>query len=156
MTTFARLLADLARAEVAFLTVGGLAVAQAGYARYTEDVDVLVATKPASLDRLVGVLAKIHPDAAGLTAANFPLEEGAVRVVGDLVVDIFTLMSGHTYADLLPLSDVHEVEGQPVRFLSAEGLLRLKAPSLRPKDQTDAAELRRMLDEQNRQANSDG
>ena len=141
-------LAELARADVVFLTVGGLAVAQAGYPRFTEDIDVLVEASPDNLDRLVGVLSTFGEGAAAeLTPADFPLEEGAVRVIEDVVIDVFTLMSGHTYADLLPLSDLHDVEGEAVRFLSAEGLLRLKAPSLRPKDQTDAAELRRILRE---------
>ncbi len=124
-----------------------MAVAQAGYARFTEDIDILVSTAPASLDALVTVLATVHPDAAVLAHDDFPLEEGAVRIAGDLVVDVFTQMSGLTYADLLPLSSLHPVEDTSVRFLSAEGLIRLKAPSLRPKDQTDTAELRRILKE---------
>ena len=141
-------LAELARADVVFLTVGGLAVAQAGYPRFTEDIDVLVEASPDNLDRLVGVLSTFGEGAAAeLTPADFPLEEGAVRVIEDVVIDVFTLMSGHTYANLLPRSDLHDVEGEAVRVLSAEGLLRLKAPSLRPKDQTDAAELRRILRE---------
>lgn len=147
MTTFASVLAALARADVEFLVVGGLAVAQAGYVRYTEDVDVLVASGAANVRRLIDALAAVGGGAAAeLSPDDFPLEEGAVRVVEeDVVVDLFTLMSGHTYADLLPLSVPHDVGGAAVRFLGAEGLVRLKADSLRPKDQTDVAALRAIL-----------
>jgi hypothetical protein len=146
MTTFASVLAALARADVAFLVVGGLAVAQAGYARYTEDVDVLVEVSEPNLDRLIGALAGVGEGAAAeLSPDDFPLEEGAVRVVEEFPIDVFTRMSGHAYADLLPLSAPHDVEGEPVRFLGAEGLIRLKSMSLRPKDQLDVAVLRDLL-----------
>lgn len=67
-------------------------------------------------------------------------------VAEDFDVDLFTLMTGHTYADLLPLSDVHEVEGEAVRFLGAEGLIRLKSGSLRPKGQLGVLALRDLLE----------
>ena len=148
MTTFASLLAMLARADVDFLVVGGLAVAQAGYVRYTEDVDLLVRSERDNVERLIGALATVGDGAASeLTPADFPMEEGAVRVIEDVVVDVFTQMSGHTYEDLLPLSDTHDVAGEAVRFLGAEGLIRLKAPSRRPKDQLDVDMLRRLRDD---------
>ena len=123
-----------------------MAVAQAGFARYTEDVDLLVEASEPNLLRLIDTLASFGDGAAAeLTPADFPLEEGAVRIIEDEVVDVFTQMSGHTYADLLPVTTVHDVGGQAVRFLSAEGLLRLKEPSLRPRDQAVAAALRAIL-----------
>jgi hypothetical protein len=51
-------------------------------------------------------------------------------------------MSGHTYDDLLSMTATHEVDDVTVRHLSAEGLIRLKAGSFRPKDQLDVAALR--------------
>ena len=139
-------LAALARADVAAIVVGGWAVAYAGYPRFTEDVDVIVDASEPNLQRLIDVLASFGEGAAAeLVPADFPQEEGAIRIIEDDVIDVFTQMTGHTYADLLPLSTVHAVEGEPVRFLSAEGLLLLKGPSLRPRDQADAAALRAIL-----------
>ena len=150
MDTFASVLAALARADVEFVVVGGLAVAYAGFGRTTEDVDVLVAASEPNLRRLIDVLGGFgEGHAAELTPADFPLEEGYVRVAEDFDLDLFTLMSGHTYADLLPLAEAHEVEGAPVRFLGAEGLIRLKADSLRPKDQADVAVPRDLLRRKN-------
>lgn len=143
---FAELLAALAAAQVDFLVVGGLAVAQAGYLRATLDVDLLLDASEANLVRLLSALHGFSEEAAEvLSPDDFPLEEGAIRVAEDFDLDLFTLMSGETYADLLPLSAEHLVLGRPVRFLSAEGLIRLKAPSLRPKDRLDVEMLRRLL-----------
>ena len=143
MLTFESALAALARAEVDFLVVGGLAVARAGFVRVTDDVDLLVEGGADNLRRLIDTLATFGSGAAAeLTPDDFPLEEGAVRVAEDFDVDLFTLMSGHTYADLLPLSAPYDVGGVAVRFLGAEGLIRLKADSLRPRDQADVAALR--------------
>jgi hypothetical protein len=143
MDTFAGLLAALARADVDFIVVGGLAVAFAGYPRVTDDVDILIDTAPANINRMLGVLSGFGDGAATeLSTDDFPLEEGCVRVAEHFDLDIFTLMSGHSYADLLPIAATHDVEGMPVRHLSAEGLIRLKENSLRPKDQLDVAALR--------------
>ena len=144
--TFADALAVLAKREVEFMVVGGLAVARAGYARITEDLDLLVEASESNLSTLIDVLCTFGEGAAAeLTPADFPLEEGCVRIVEDFPIDIFTLMSARTYADLEPLSVPHEVEGEVVRFLSAEGLIQLKADSLRPKDQLDVQVLRDIL-----------
>ena len=43
--SFEKLLVTLARAEVRFIVVGGLAVSLNGYVRLTEDVDFVVGTE---------------------------------------------------------------------------------------------------------------
>ena len=147
MLTFASALAAMSRAGVDFVVVGGLAVAKAGYARTTIDVDVLVEPSPDNLRRLIDTLATFGSGAAAeLSPADFPAEEGAVRVAEDFDIDVFTQMSGRSFADLLPLCDLHEMDGEPVHFLGAEGLILLKADSLRPRDQLDVHALRRILD----------
>ena len=146
MLTFASALAALARVEVDFVVVGGLAVARAGYVRVTDDVDILVDAQPDNLHRLIGVLATFGEGAAAeLAPDDFPVEEGAVRIAEDFDIDVFTQMSGRTYDELAPLSVNHDVEGEGVLFLGAEGLIALKADSLRPKDQLDVQALRALL-----------
>ncbi|MEP0546785.1 MAG: nucleotidyltransferase [Rhodothermales bacterium] len=146
MDTFASLLAALGRAGVDFVVVGGLAVAFVGYARVTDDVDILVDADPANLRSMLDVLTGFGEGAAAeLSPDDFPMEEGCVRVAETFDLDIFTQMSGLTYADLLLQTATQEVEGVPIRHLTAEGLLRLKTDSLRPKDQLDVAALRAIL-----------
>lgn len=140
---FASALVALSRHGAEFIVVGGLAVAEAGFARVTDDVDVLVEASPENLRRVIAGLSELgEGHAAQLAPEDFPLEEGCVRIAEEFDTDVFTLMSGHTYADLLPLSRERDVQGYRVRFLGAEGLVRLKEASLRPKDQIDAAALR--------------
>lgn len=140
---FDALLAVLARAEVDFLVVGGVAVAEAGFQRFTEDIDLLVEGSRENVRRLIAALSDYGDGAAAeLTEDDFPDEEGAVRLIDDVVVDLFTRMSGQTYADLLSLTVVGDRSGIAVRFLNAEGLIRLKSASLRPKDRIDTEALR--------------
>lgn len=130
MIMFAETLAILAKRKVDFIVVGGLAVAQAGFARITEDLDLLVEASESNLNSLIDVLAGIGEGAASaLTPADLPLEEGCVRIIEDFPIDIFTLMSSRTFADLEPLVQTHIVEDQPVKFLGEEGLIQLKADS---------------------------
>jgi hypothetical protein len=146
MTTFESLLAELGRAEVDFIVVGGLAVAFAGFPRATDDLDILVSAERRNLERLLEVLRRFGQGAATeLDVTDFPLEEGCVRVAEDFDVDIFTLMSGYSFEDLLPLAAEARVQDAAVLFLSAKGLLQLKADSLRPKDQLDVQVLREIL-----------
>ncbi len=144
MNTYEELLAGLSRSGVEYILVGGLAVSMNGYVRATEDVDILVETSGANLERMLGCLQAFGEGAAAeLNLEDFPLEEGAVRGVEAFPLDIYIQMSGYTYEDLLPLTKVSE--HMPVRFLDAAGLIRLKASSLRPKDQTDVLALRERL-----------
>lgn len=143
MNGFEKLLAGLSAARVDFILVGGLAVAFAGYARATEDVDILVEASTENVERMLACLEVFgEGHASELDPADFALEEGAVRVVEDFPLDIFTQMSGHTYEDLLSFTDEHAVQHTTVRHLNAEGLIRLKKDSLRPKDQLDVQALR--------------
>ena len=143
MDTFESTLAALTRLRVDFLVVGGLAVARAGFARMTDHLGLLVEPSRANLARLIGALSTFGDGAASeLTPDDFPVEEGAVRVAEDFDIDLFTVVSGQTYADLLPETTSHDVDGVTVRFLGAEALIRLKSASLRPKDRLDAEALR--------------
>jgi hypothetical protein len=144
MIEFDALLVLLADAEVEFVVVGGYAVMKAGYVRVTEDIDLLIEASEANVTRFLRAMQSFSPAAADLSPRDFPLEEGCIRFEEELDVDVFTLMSGRTFADLLPLSTAHDVQGRPVHFLGRDGLITLKSGSLRPKDQLDVAHLRRL------------
>ena len=146
MDSFESVLVALSRSGVEYILVGGLAVALCGFVRATEDVDILVEASPENLSRLLGCLEAFGEGSAReLDLDDFPLEEGCVRIVEDFPLDVFTLISGRTYADLLPMTAEHTLGDVIIRHLNAEGLLLLKAPSLRPKDQLDADALRTIL-----------
>ena len=107
---FDALLVLLARADIAFVVVGGVAVA--GFARFTEDLGLLVEASETNVERLIAALAAYGDGAAAdLTLADFPDAEGAVRILDEIALDVFTRMSGRTYADLLPLTTTREIGG---------------------------------------------
>jgi len=143
-TPYERLLVSLARADVDFMVVGGVAVALNGFIRTTEDVDILIERSKQNVERLLGALAFFgQGHARELSFRDFDEAEGAVRVIEEFPLDIFTIMRGHTYRDLLNQSLQTDIQGTKIGFLNAEGLIQLKQSSTREKDQLDVAALRR-------------
>ena len=146
ITPFEKLLVTLARNEVAFLTVGGVACSLNGFVRTTEDVDLLVDNKPDNIARLLQTLAHFGQGfARDLSPADFTDEEGSIRVIEDFPIDLFVRMGGRHYGDLLLYRRWFDVEGVPIPYLGAEGLILLKQDSVREKDRIDVVALRERL-----------
>lgn len=142
---FEKLLADLVRAEVRFLVVGGVACALNGFARTTEDLDLLVDAAPENLERLLATLVRFGDGhARELSVSDFTDEEGAIQVVEDFPVDMFVRMNGLRYADMLRHAKWSELDGLEIPYIDIDGLLRLKSGSLRPRDQIDVELLQRL------------
>lgn len=148
MSPFEKLLVDLARADVQYVTVGGVACVFNGHVRTTQDVDILVSADPDNVRRLLDALADFGQGyARELSAADFPLEAGAVRVVEEFPLDIFTLMAGLRYEDLTKRIRHWDGSSPPIPYLDAAGLIRLKGDSVRERDQMDVLALRQLLQE---------
>ena len=148
-SAFERLLADLSEAEVDYILVGGLAVAFCGHVRATEDVDILVQVDDENLARLLEVLVGFgEGSATELQVDDFTLKEGAIRVVEEFPLDIFTQMSGYRYEDLESMTETRHVNDHMIHHLNIEGLIILKEESFRHKDQMDVAALRRIQEEE--------
>ena len=145
------MLADLSRHDVEYILVGGLAVALCGFVRATLDVDILVQADRENIRRLLLRLENFgEGHARELAPSDFTVEEGSIRIVEEFPVDVFTLMSGHIYEDLLHLTARHRIDEIELLYLNAEGLIALKADSLRPQDQIDVQALRNILQGQDR------
>ena len=144
--SYVRLLVELAKAKLDFVTVGGLACAMNGHVRMTEDVDILVRRTPDNLSGLLLTLADVGEGfARELTVQDFPDEEGAVRIIEDFPIDIFVRMNGQTYETLQKHIKHRGAEGIPIPYLDIPGLLLLKSDSLREKDRIDVLALSRLL-----------
>ena len=80
--TFEKLLVILAEGGVGFVIVGGVAVTLHGYVRLTEDVDILLESSPANIQRFLDSLADYGEGfARELSQEDFTDEEGAIRIV---------------------------------------------------------------------------
>jgi hypothetical protein len=113
--SFEKLLVLLAKGGVHFIVVGGVAVAIQGYVRLTEDIDLLIDNAAENLDRMLKILASYGQGfARELSTADFTDEEGAIRIVEEteqIQIDIFTILNGRRFADVLGDADRLEVGG---------------------------------------------
>lgn len=136
-------------AGVEYVLVGGYALAAHGYVRMTQDIDIAVAVDPENTRRWIEALGQL-PDGASLTLAEEadPFEGDylrAIRLNDEFTVDILPSVAGIPFAGLKPHIVQLDLNGERVPVLDLEGLLKTKQ-GLRPKDQADAAVLRRALD----------
>ncbi len=148
-TPYEKLLASLAQAEVRFIVVGGLAVALNGFVRATEDVDILIEPSRPNVEKLLITLASFGDGhARELTVADFDEEEeGAVRVIEDFPLDIFTVMRGKKYEALIGSCEKTEINYLEIYYLDKSSLIALKEKSDREKDQIDVSALKRIGDD---------
>jgi hypothetical protein len=131
---FERLLVDLARADVRFLVVGGMACLFNGLIRVTETVDLLIDAEPDNVQRLLSVLERFGDGhARELSVSDFGDEAGAVRLIEDFPIDMFTRMGGRRYADMLRYRRVLDAAAH-VPYVDAEGLVLLEQGNLRERD----------------------
>ena len=143
LSQYGRLLAALAQGGVEFAVAGGLAVIFNGYARFTLDADVIVDDQRENLERMLDVLGGWGEGCAReLGPDDFPPEEGAVRVVEDFELDIFTRLRGRSYADFKPRLRYVEHAGGRIAYLSPGDLIHCKEGSVRDKDLLDVAALK--------------
>jgi hypothetical protein len=151
ISPFEKLLADLTAAGIDFAVVGGVAVIANGYGRLTEDLDILVSDSPENLVKLLDVLGRFGEGfARELTPADFPRQEGSIRIVEDFALDVFTLMRGRTLDDFRPQLRRREVHSCSFLHLAPEQLIQLKQGSWREKDQIDVAAMKEVIERERR------
>jgi predicted nucleotidyltransferase len=134
----------LAKADVEFVIVGGLAVRSHGGNYMTDDLDICYSPKDENLKKIAEVLGPLEPRPRGL-ADDLPyifdwttLRQGTNftfrTTLGD--IDLLGEVSGvGIYEDLLKDSVVVDLEGLPVRILSINGLIKAKEAAGRGKDE---------------------
>jgi len=145
---YAKLFEALLKGRVDFLVLGGSAVCLHGYPRMTTDIDILLENSRENIARFLAVAAKWGEGcAAGLSYDDFQ-GPGAVRIVEDFPLDVFTLVDGRPYADFsndaVRFSIADDIE---VPCFSISDLIEVNKGTLREKDQLDVAALRRLRSE---------
>src|SRR5688500_7254503 len=149
-TSFRELLQTLARAEVEFIVVGGVAAFAHGASRVTLDLDVVYRRSPENLARLAAAMAPLQPYPRGAPpglpfrwdrrtlehGTNFTLETnlGLIDLLGEIT-------GGGRYEDLLPFATSVDVHGVSCRCLDLSKLIDVKRAAGRPKDFEAIAEL---------------
>ncbi len=129
------------------MIVGGVAVALNGFVRTTEDVDILIEASAENVTRLLDELGNFgEGHARELSQADFSDSEGAVRIIEDFPLDVFTMMRGKRYADLVRSTKTTRIDDVEVRYLNAQALIALKSDSQRDQDRIDVSALRALKD----------
>jgi hypothetical protein len=148
-TPYEKLLAKLARAEVKFIIVGGVAVALNGFVRTTEDVDILIESSVENIRRMLDELIDFgEGHARELSIDDFSDSEGAVRIIEDFPLDVFTVLRGQRYTDLVGSTKTTRIDDVDVRYLDAEALIALKRDSQRDQDRIDVSALRSIQEQE--------
>ena len=146
-TPYEKLLAKLVRAEVKFIIVGGVAVALNGFVRTTEDIDILIEASAENVTRLLDELRNFgEGHARELSPADFSDSEGAIRIIEEFPLGVFTMMRGKRYADLVGSTKTTRIDDVEVRYLNSEALIALKSDSQRDQDRIDVSALRAVKD----------
>lgn len=134
---------ELAKHEVDFVVIGGMAIRWHGSSYLTQDLDVCYSREGENLKKIAKALAPFHPRARGLPDdLPFIWDESTLRngtnftlrtEFGD--VDLLAEVKGiGTYLDALNNSVEIEIEGHKVNILSIDGLIAAKTAAGREKD----------------------
>lgn len=140
LATVCRLLNE---AEVAYVVVGGFALAFHGVVRATKDVDILI--EP-TVDNAARALQALEGLSWGVSRQLDPTDVAAnpITVIGDDPrVDLLTLAWSVRYADAAPTVERVEIEGVEVPFTDIDTLIRSKKTD-RFQDRADVENLERV------------
>lgn len=142
------LLRCLTARRVRFLVVGGYAMAVAGVARATLDLDVFVEPTAANAERLAGVFKEFGYSSLARLAPAYFSKAKQMAVIGrePLQVDFITSIDGLSFREgWLSRTEV-TVDGAVIPFLGFDALLKNKRAAGRAKDRGDVAALEALRD----------
>ena len=129
-----------------YLVCGGFAIMQAGYPRFTGDIDLLVDASAENESKIFAAL-EILPDGAIRELDAGDLEKfGVCRVADEVLVDLMASASGIAYTDAAGEVVTRKVQGVEIPFASPALLWRMKSRSHREKDRLDVMFLRQLFE----------
>lgn len=128
--------------QAAYVIIGGLAIFEHGFARMTEDIDLLVDGRPENVARIKSALACL-PDKASLDVNDTDvLDYTVVRINDEITVDLMGSACGIDYEQARAMISIREVRGVPIPFASPQLLWKTKQ-TYREKDALDRSYLRK-------------
>ncbi|SRR5213593_3710805 len=118
--------AALNRAKAKYLVIGGVACILHGYARATEDVDILIERTAANAARVLKALATAGYGFAREWAAAEVLKKPITLIGDDPRVDIFTVAWTVKYEQAVAGSETVNVDGVKIPLIGLEDLIQTK------------------------------
>lgn len=147
------LIAALARHEVDYVVIGGVATQVHGHRRTTMDLDLTPDPDPGNLARLGAALAELEarPREAGPVPAEISATDPGRLAIAAIVPPLLTRhgqihilkepKGARTFAELREAALVVELDGIEVAIASLDDLIRMKCAAGRPADLDDIAAL---------------
>lgn len=142
----------LEREGVAYAIIGGVAMNMQGLARGTRDLDIFVRPDEANIAALRRALHEVFDDPSidEITAADLAGPYPAIQYVPPVEgfhLDILARLGDAFDYDGIE-SERREIEGLSIPVATRRMLYTMKHATVRPRDQIDAAWLRKKLDDE--------
>ena len=118
--------AALNRAKARYLVIGGIACILHGYARATDDIDILIERTEENADRVLKALATLGYGFARAWTATEILKRQITVVGDDPRVDIFTVAWSIKYEQAASRSDTVNVAGVRIPLIGIDDLIATK------------------------------
>jgi len=134
----------LNEAGAKYIILGGFAIIQSGFARATDDIDLLIDTSPENFAKVKAAMLKL-PDGAVREVTSQDFDECLVVRVGDeFVVDLMRQACGVRYEEASKEVTVAEIAGVKIPFANPQLLWKTKQTH-REKDALDRTFLAELL-----------
>lgn len=146
MTDLVGLCRELNQRNAKYIVMGGMAINIHGFARNTEDIDLLIGTEDSNESKVLEVLALLPDGAAKELRPGEVAEYLVVRVCDEITVDLMAKACGHDYESARNMVTPVVVEGITIPFASPTLLWKTKQ-TYREKDEIDRSFLRRLLED---------
>lgn len=135
---FRDLLASLNAHDVAYIVVGGYALAWHGAPRFTGDIDLFVKCDPSNARRIMSALDEFGFGSVGIASADFEQPERVVQLgVPPVRVDLITSISGVTWREAERGKIAGTYGDVPVFYIGRRELATNKRAVGRQKDLAD-------------------
>ena len=122
----AQVCAALNRSRAKYLVIGGVACILHGYARTTDDVDILIERTEANAERVLAALARVGYGFAKEWAAAEILKRPITLIGDDPAVDVFTVAWKVKYEQAAPRASVVDVDGIAIPVIGLDDLIETK------------------------------
>lgn len=125
-TIAAQVCEALNRSRAKYLVIGGVACILHGYARATDDVDILIERTEPNAERVLAALAQVGYGFAREWSAAEILKRPITLIGDDPAVDVFTVAWKVKYEQAAPRSTVVDVDGTEIPLISIDDLIETK------------------------------
>lgn len=131
--------------NVKYIVIGGMAIVNAGFARATEDIDLLIDPSIENRKHLNKSLQYL-PDKAINRLKDDDLDNyTVVKIADEFVIDLLIKAGGYEYKEINQFILYKDIEGISIPFASPELLYELKKNTMREKDKLDLVFLKELL-----------